>query len=992
MEDSQCKNNKNESGVKILQTNLNRSRAAHDMAHLIAEREGIDIILVGEPNRTLMKNPRWTTDKNIDVAVYFRNKDVEVIGLDKREGFIRIQFRKYNIYCCYCSPNISLDEFKRYIDILMNTVRQNSGDAIILGDLNMKSPRWGSPTTDARAEYFIEWMGTLDLLTHNCGNKPTFVRGTSTSYIDVTFSTQGIARNITNWKVLDDEPISDHSFIYFEIKGTISWVKQKSERQKIYFDNEKFRKELENRIGRMENDGRVSVNVCMEMLSQAYKTSCLIRNRIQNTRVPFWWSVEIESKRSECIAARRKLIRQIPRKNIIDSNIQLLKDQYKTKKKELKKLISKAKNQHWKDLCSELDANLWGSGYKIAVKHLQSPSMPYNLSKERMEEIVVKLFPNKEDYWLRGNVVDGVEEFTMEELVMAGGKMKSGKAPGPDRIPPEPVKEMIKTVPNFLLAALNELLRTQKFPARWKVARVCLLWKSGKPLESVSAFRPICLLDTVGKLYEILIRERLEKELEDRGGLSDLQFGFRKGRSTVQAVQTVLDTVEKARERWCALITLDIKNAFNSATWSYIIAELNRRHISQYIVNVIESYFDNRKLKINGIERDMTAGVPQGSVLGPTLWNILYDGVFRQDLGEDIMTICFADDLAILVKAEESEILTIKANEALRRIDRWLKYNDLELAPEKTEAVILKGGRNTENIVFELNAVQIKPSKAVRYLGIVLGSHRTFGEHINRVTKKAEERIASLSRLMPNIGGPRNQKRAVLSGVMHSILLYGAPVWHEIMNTKRYKERMERVQRKMLLRVASSYRTTSTKALQVITGIAPIELQVQERRYIYRAQGDKTEAKKAARLRTLERWQEMWDNNFTKGQWTKRLIPNIITWIECGHRRIDYYTTQVLTGHGSFYTYLNKIGAAENGNCMYCGEMDTAEHTLFDCLRWDRYRQETYLILGCDLNPDNLIVKMIESERNWSDIRKMIRNIMVSKEKERNERQRGNGR
>lgn len=84
----------------------------------------------------------------------------------------------------------------------------------------------------------------------------------------------------------------------------------------------------------------------------------------------------------------------------------------------------------------------------------------------------------------------------------------------------------------------------------------------------------------------------------------------------------------------------------------------------------------DRKLKLAGIDRKMTIGVPQGSVLVPTLWNILYDGVLRQDLGEKVTAYCFADDLAILVEADEAMFLTLKVNEALKRIDRWLKYSD----------------------------------------------------------------------------------------------------------------------------------------------------------------------------------------------------------------------------------------------------------------------------------------------------------------------------
>ncbi|KAJ8932748.1 hypothetical protein NQ314_014448 [Rhamnusium bicolor] len=92
--------------------------------------------------------------------------------------------------------------------------------------------------------------------------------------------------------------------------------------------------------------------------------------------------------------------------------------------------------------------------------------------------------------------------------------MKSGKAPGLDGIPPEIVKEIIKIYPDFLLKLLNGLLRKQELPTQWKIAKVILLLQDGKSRESPKSYRPICLLDPIGKLYELMIRARLEDELQ----------------------------------------------------------------------------------------------------------------------------------------------------------------------------------------------------------------------------------------------------------------------------------------------------------------------------------------------------------------------------------------------------------------------------------------------------------------------------------------------
>ncbi|KAG5890301.1 hypothetical protein JTB14_017615 [Gonioctena quinquepunctata] len=87
----------------------------------------------------------------------------------------------------------------------------------------------------------------------------------------------------------------------------------------------------------------------------------------------------------------------------------------------------------------------------------------------------------------------------------------------------------------------------------------------------------------------------------------------------------------------------------------------------------------------------------------------------------------------------------------------------------------------------------IRPTEEVRYLRVVLDDRQSFGAHNKRAAKKAKDSMAELERLMPNIGDPSSDKTAVFSRVTYSILLYRAPVWHDVMKVKT-------VQRRMLLR------------------------------------------------------------------------------------------------------------------------------------------------------------------------------------------------
>ncbi|KAJ8971166.1 hypothetical protein NQ314_000843 [Rhamnusium bicolor] len=180
---------------------------------------------------------------------------------------------------------------------------------------------------------------------------------------------------------------------------------------------------------------------------------------------------------------------------------------------------------------------------------------------------------------------------------------------------------------------------------------------------------------------------------------------------------------------------------------------------------------------------------------------------------------------------------------------------------------------------------------------------------------------------------------------------------------------LEGVQRRMLLRVCSAYRTTSTVALQVITGVIPIDLMVEERRYLYEmGNGQELAIRKAARERTLNLWQRRWELNEEKGQWTKRLIPNLRPWVTCRHRRIDFYISQFLTGHGSFGVYTQRLGISENAFCVYCGEEDSPEHTVLYCHRWAPYRIAIYGELGFQLTAETLVAHMIEDKRQCNTI------------------------
>ena len=965
--------------IRIIQANLMRSQNSHDMLTAVAMDKLVDIIVASEPNKKCVADGGWIKDKRTDVAVLFVNKRLKVSTIRAEEGYVSIGLKQCQLFACYSSPNINFEEFKSDTDRLMQDYKDVGRESIIMGDLNIKSPLWGSPTTDVRGRYWTEWLASLDLVVMNTGDLPTFVRGTCETFIDVTCATQLIAKQIERWQVLEEETLSDHRFIYFELNEARGYKQRKIEKTKVAYDWDVFEILLNWKVkGTKEPENAEELTNVLQEICANSQTS---KNKSTKNRVPYWWTNEISEARRRCIEKRRLLTRAHKRNPGTEETEKLGKD-YKTSRKELSKLIQLSKRKHWQMLCEDLNNDVWGTGYKIVTERLTN-RMPVCLTTEKKLDIAKALFPYREarlDSKCRSH---NVEVFTEAEIRLVAGKIKTGKAPGIDGIPPEAIKCAAKLAPKWILKVMNEMIKKQTFPEEWKLARVVFLLKGGKSPEDPSAYRPLCLLNTLSKLYEGLIRLRLEAEIERVGGLSCRQYGFRKGMSTLQAIEAVIKIKEEAEEKWVVLTTLDVKNAFNTATWRVIISELTRRNIPEYLIQVLISYFEGRRILIDREEMEITAGVPQGSVLGPTLWNILYDGVLSLKLTDGATTIAFADDLALIIVAEDEEELVFRVNESLRRIDRWMVHNKLELAPHKTECVIMKGPRKKHEITFELRGTTIETSKAVRYLGVMIDKNTTFKEHVKMITRKAEEKVSKLARLMPNIGGPKTTKRQIMCNAVNSILLYASPVWSSALKRKQNVIALERIQRKMLLRITCAYRTVSNRALQVIAGALPIDLQIKERLLLYEKESEShSQTKKAIRSDMVKEWQKRWDETTQVGQWTKRLIPNITLWIDSRFRHLDYYITQVITGHGRFENYAMKMGKTESSKCRYCTEDDSVEHTVFQCAHWSDERNRANSKLGVTLTPENIVGIMSSNISTYVAIKELCKSILETKEKE----------
>lgn len=986
--------------MRILQLNLNHCEASQDLLAQTVREENIDLAIICEQYRNLNTPHIWVSDPTNRAAIWVCGKvNLQQCSPSNNELFVWVKLNGIYIFSVYAPPSLSIEEFAELLTRLSQETRGKT-PFIIAGDFNAWSTSWGSRETNRKGEVLLENFSIMDITLINTGSTPTFMRNQTCSIVDLTFASDQLANRIVSWHVSELYTHSDHQAIIYKVDGPNKAYSRDITNHKWNaksLDRDSFAVIIKDEavlLGTPED----STDKLMKLVQHACDASMTRSSRNIHFKPVYWWNKEIDKLRRQCHKSRRLAQRSRRRQNH-DTYLR----QYQEARLVLMKAIKISKRQCWQDLCSEVNNDLWGRPYRVIMTRLKgnyggSPTCP-----KLVPTIVSTLFPtdNSMEHVLIPQNEGNIPPITEDELLTACNKIGDSKAPGIDGIPNVALKLAIQTNPEVFISVYNNCLQNGIFPKQWKKQRLVLIPKGNKPPEEPSSYRPLCMLDTAGKVFERIICNRLETYTEGNEGLSDSQYGFRKGKSTIDAIGEVVNLARKAisGKRWrrgskkyCAVITLDVKNAFNSARRTNIMQALRNMRVPSYILNIISSYLEDRILLYNTDEGthtyNVTAGVPQGSVLGPILWNIMYDGLLRIETLRNVKIIGFADDIAIVIVGKLLEEITQIANETIAKIREWLISAGLQLADHKTEAVLISSRKLRETITIQVGNSSIVSAPSIRYLGVQIDSRLHFDEHLCNISKKAFNVVNALSRIMPNIGGPRTSRRKLLAGVVSSILLYAAPIWHMALQTKAYSRHCKSVYRRSCIRVICGFRTISHEAAQVLAGMIPLDLIADERARLYKHKNDEEyqNLRSTLRAETIRIWQERW-NSTNRGRWTHRLIPNIEPWLTRPHGEVDYYLTQFLTGHGCFRDYQERFKIDNCAVCPNCAPtLEDVEHVFFYCPRFQQQRLMLENDIREDITPDNIITIMIKSSTAWNGVASFVCNIMNLLREEEKER------
>ena len=347
---------------------------------------------------------------------------------------------------------------------------------------------------------------------------------------------------------------------------------------------------------------------------------------------------------------------------------------------------------------------------------------------------------------------------------------------------------IIATPISFSLSRVfNNCFEIGHFPDVFKIAHVTALWKRSGLKSDPSMYRPIALLPTLSKAAEAIIHNRLSSHFIDHNIITEKQAAYVKGDSTIQQLLYIVNLIRQSWTKGCITqgIFLDVSAAFDKCWHSGLLAKLKQVKVDNSCYTLFKSYLSNRFqcTVVDGKKskfKELKAGIPQGSKLGPLLW-LLYVNDIVNDIKSDILL--FADDTCCFATGKDPAETAIILNRDLDRLNTWANKWKVFFNPSKSKDLIFSEKRylfNSPPLI--LNGVFVERVHEHKHLGLYLNTSLSWARQVHETCLRANRKLAVLRsvRFLKRSTLDLLYKVCVRSTIEYGLVIY----WHTLKPTE----------------------------------------------------------------------------------------------------------------------------------------------------------------------------------------------------------------
>ena len=653
-----------------------------------------------------------------------------------------------------------------FLDTLENILQKvTSENKIIycLGDFNININDDSIIATN-----FLTLMSSFFLYPTN--SAPTRTTSTTSTNIDLIFT-----NNFTcfNGGVIETD-FSDHHSVFLMQNFSLKNSKQ-SNNQYIKFQNisaknlKIFKQYLHNYDWSLVfnlKECDAAFQHFINQISEVFIKCCPFTYKKQKHFKPSnpWFTTSLKK-----LISKKNILFNIYKKshNIIDLN------NYKMFRNRLNKIILSAKRKYYQSLFQNTknDAKeTWKHVNNIISSKIKLPKTtilqvndkviddPFEISKIFNDHFINSFssFGLSNTNVLKYVPIKPLENFsshltTPQEIISIAKKLSNSASKDFHNFSNVIVKYIIDPIAVVLTYIMNLSLEQGTFPSVFKITKVYPIHKSESTLDPKN-YRPISIISVFSKILEKIMYIRINAFLNSNNILNNQQFGFRKGYSTEAALLQIFNDIYNNYNNNCysMAVFIDYTKAFDNINHQILLKKLQIYGISGVEHRWFSSYLSNRQQYVSidstySSPKFICGGVPQGSILGPLLFNIYINDIVHSSPSTKF--VMYADDATIYQHSHDIPLLFINMNQALNEIHDWSLSNGLTIILKKTKFMIFNQKTNTNNSFLKINNFELEMVNVFKLLGILVDNRLNFNNHIDHLTKKISRNLGVINRI-----------------------------------------------------------------------------------------------------------------------------------------------------------------------------------------------------------------------------------------------------